>query len=74
MLKHFGVSARDIRTAGRQFPITARIDVQTAIESLLSAGLKAELVGLNSPNHEPVTFAQMLGGPHFFVDIGPFAI
>ena len=72
LLKHFGVEARDIATAGRQFPITARIDVQTAIESLLSAGVKAELVGLNSPSaHEALTFAQMLGGPHFFVDIGP---
>jgi hypothetical protein len=72
LLKHFGVEARDIATAGRQFPITARVDVQNAIESVLNAGSKTELVGLNSPNsHEALTFAQMLGGPHFFVDIGP---
>jgi hypothetical protein len=72
LLKHFGVEARDVATAGRQFPITARIDVQAAIESLLNSGSKTELVGLNSPNsHESLTFAQMLGGPHFFVDIGP---
>ena len=72
LLKHFGVEAGDVATAGRQFPITARIEVQSAIESILSAGSKTELVGLNSPNsHEALTFAQMLGGPHFFVDIGP---
>lgn len=72
LLKHFGVEARDIATAGRQFPITARVDVQTAIECVLNAGSRRELVGLNSPNpHEALTFAQMFDGPHFFVDIGP---
>lgn len=72
LLKHFGVEVRDIATAGRQFPITARVDVQAAIEGLLGIGSKTDLVGLNSPNsHEVLTFAQMLGGPHCFVDIGP---
>lgn len=72
LLKHFGVEARDIATAGRQFPITARVDIQNAIEGLLNAGSKTELVGLNSPNsHEVLSFAQILGGAHFYVDIGP---
>jgi hypothetical protein len=72
LLRHFGVSARDIATAGRQFPITARIDIQSALESLLKRNPETTLVGLIAPNmHESLTFAQMLGGPHFHVDIGP---
>ena len=73
LLKHFGVEPREIATAGRQFPITARIDVQIAIESLLNAASKTELIGLNSPNgHEALAFGQMLGGlPHFLIEIGP---
>jgi hypothetical protein len=72
LLKHFHVAARHIATAGRQFPITARIDIQSGIEGLLNRRSEAELVGLFTPNsHEPLTFAQMLGGPHVFADIGP---
>jgi hypothetical protein len=72
LLKHFAFSARDIATAGRQFPIAARIDVQSGLESLLKQDPQTELVGLVSMNsHESVTFAQMLGGPHFQVDVGP---
>jgi hypothetical protein len=72
LLKHFGVSARDIATAGRQFPIAARIDIQSGLESLLKQVPETKLVGLNSANsHESLTFAQMLGGPHFHVDVGP---
>ena len=72
LLKHFSVSARDIATAGRQFPIAARIDIQSGLESLLKGNAEAELVGLLSPNsHEALTFAQILGGPHFYVDAGP---
>ena len=34
LLKHFGVPAGEIATAGRQFPITARVDIQAALEDL----------------------------------------
>jgi hypothetical protein len=72
LLKHFGVSARDIATAGRQFPITARIDIQSGLEGLLKQDPETKLLGLVSPNpHMALTFAQMLGGPHFGVDVGP---
>jgi hypothetical protein len=73
LLKHLGVSARDVATAGRQFPITSRIDIQSGLESLLKRDHpETKLVGLVSPNsHEALTFAQMLGGPHFHVDVGP---
>jgi hypothetical protein len=72
LLKHFGVPARDIATAGRQFPITARIDIQSGLESLLRRDSETKLLGLVSPNsHESLTFAQMLSVSHFNVDVGP---
>jgi hypothetical protein len=72
LLKHFRVPSPDIATAGRQFPITARIDIQYGIEGLMNGDRKAELVALISPHsHEALTFAQMLGGSHFHVDVGP---
>jgi hypothetical protein len=72
LLRHFGVPARDIATAGRQFPIAARLDIQSGLERLLQPKPSAKLVGLVSPNsHESPTFAQMLGGPHFHIDVGP---
>lgn len=72
LLKHFGVSARDIATAARQFPITSRIDVQTGLEGLLKREPQTRLTGLVSPNaHEGLTFALILGGTHFPVDTGP---
>jgi hypothetical protein len=72
LLRHFGVPARDIATAGRQFPIAARLDIQSGLESLLQAKPATKLVGLVSANsHESGTFAQMLGGPHFHIDVGP---
>ena len=72
LLKHFNVSARDVATAGRQFPIAARIDIQAALEDLLKGDANTELAGLFSPNsHEALTFAQVLSSPHFYVDVGP---
>jgi hypothetical protein len=33
LLKHFNLPARDIVTAGRQFPISSRIDLQNGLET-----------------------------------------
>jgi hypothetical protein len=72
LLKHFGVSAREIATAGRQFPITARIDIQSGLESLMGRFSAANLVGLTSMNsHEGLTFAQILGSPFDQINLGP---
>lgn len=72
LLKHFGVPARNIATAGRQFPITARIDIQSGIQDVVKPHSEMELAGLTSANsHEPPSFVQVLGGPHFFMDAGP---
>jgi len=72
LLKHFGVPAGRIATAGRQFPITSRPDIQSAIEELMRNRAGAKLFGIVSPNmHEPPDLAQMLAGSHFPIDAGP---
>jgi AAA+ superfamily predicted ATPase len=73
LLKHFGVAAGGIATAGRQFPITARVDIQAALEELLRNRPSTRLLGIFSPNpHEPPSLAGTLaGGPHFPIDAGP---
>jgi hypothetical protein len=72
LLKHFGVPAGEVATAGRQFPITARVDIQSALEDLLRSRPGTTLLGILSPNpHEPPTLAQTLGGVHFPIDVGP---
>jgi len=73
LLKHFGVPAANIATVGRQFPITARVDIQAAIEVLLRKRSGTVLLGILSPNpHEPPSLAQTLGGgAHFPIDVGP---
>ena len=72
LLKHFSVPAGAIATAGRQFPIAARIDIQSAIEDLLRNRAGTRLLGILSPNpHEPPALAHTLGGSHFPLDVGP---
>jgi hypothetical protein len=73
LLKHFGVPAGEIATAGRQFPITARVDIQAALEELFRNRPGTSLLGILSPNHhEPPSLAQTLGGgAHFPIDAGP---
>jgi hypothetical protein len=48
LLKHFGVPAGEIATAGRQFPITARVDIQSALEDLLRSRRGTTLLGILS--------------------------
>ncbi|HEY1241386.1 MAG TPA: ATP-binding protein [Bryobacteraceae bacterium] len=72
LLKHFGVPAGQVATAGRQFPITARVDIQAAIESVLRNYAGTKLFGIVSPNpHEPPELAQTLAGSHFPINAGP---
>src|SRR5260370_22830010 len=65
LLRHFGVSAGEIATSGRQFPITARVDIQSALEDLLRNRPGTKLLGILSPNpHEPPALAHTLAGRH----------
>jgi hypothetical protein len=70
--KHFGIPAGEIATAGRQFPITARVDIQSSIENLVRNRTGTRLFGIVSPNpHMLPTLADTLAGAHFPVDAGP---
>jgi hypothetical protein len=72
LLKHFGVEAGGVATAERQFPITARIDIQTAMEELLRERPSTRLLGLISQNpHEPPAMAQILSAVHAMINEGP---
>lgn len=72
LLRHFGVPAGNIATAGRQFPITARFDVQTGLEALLQKYPAPQLLGVMSPDpHHTPALAQLLAGGPFPVDAGP---
>jgi hypothetical protein len=72
LLKHFGVPAGEIATSGRQFPITARVDIQSALEDLLRNRPGTTLLGILSPNpHEAPALAHTLAGGHLAIDAGP---
>jgi hypothetical protein len=72
LLKHFRVSPGEIATAGRQFPITARVDIQSALEGLFKARPRTTLFGITSVNqHELPALANTLAGAHFPIDAGP---
>jgi hypothetical protein len=72
LLRHFGVSPGEIATAGRQFPIAARVDIQSALEDLFKPRTGTKLLGILSPNqHEVPALANTLGGAYFPIDAGP---
>ena len=51
----------DLVTSSRTFPVTARVDVQVALERLFSGYPEAELLGLhNQYGHETLTIAHVL--------------
>jgi hypothetical protein len=69
---HFkGLELTDIVTAARDFPITSRVDVHTALDQL--AGQRSgRLLGIHSPmNHETPTIAHLITRGPFPVDVGP---
>lgn len=72
LLRHFAVAPSDIATAGRQFPITARVDIQSALEDLLKPRSGTKILGILSPiHHELPALANTLAGAQFPIDAGP---
>jgi hypothetical protein len=64
--KHFGgVPLREIVTAAREFPITSRIDVQTALDQLFATSADKKLLAVHSQmNQETPTLAHLFAsGP-----------
>jgi ATPase family associated with various cellular activities (AAA) len=71
--KHFGnASVGDIATAAREFPVTSRVDVQTALEQVFAGQPGTTLMGVHSQmGHETPTLAQLLSEGPFQTDIAP---
>jgi energy-coupling factor transporter ATP-binding protein EcfA2 len=73
LLQHFSANPEEITTAGRQFPITARVDVQSALEELLRKRPGTKLLGIVSQNgHEAPQLAPLLSKGRFVMsEAGP---
>jgi ATP-dependent 26S proteasome regulatory subunit len=72
--RHFRTQRmHELVTANRTFPITARVDVQLALERLFADYANVKLLGIHHPysQHETLTFAQVSGDQHNPVVIGP---
>ncbi len=71
--RHFGRRPlQDLITASRTFPMTARVDVQLALDKMFAEHPKAKLLGVHTQfQHETLTIAHLLGNDHFPVVIGP---
>jgi hypothetical protein len=70
---HFaGVTLAELATASRTFPITARVDIQRALDDVLSAQPAVKLVGVHSQVHqETPTLAHLFTRGPFPFDLGP---
>lgn len=63
---------QDLVTASRTFPMTARVDVQFALEKLFANHPGAKLLGVHTEfHHETLTIAHLVSSPHYPVVIGP---
>jgi hypothetical protein len=74
MLKqHFGKQPlHALVTAARVFPVTARVDVQFALEKMLAEHPDSQLVGCHAQfSHETLTVAHLISNPHYPVVIAP---
>lgn len=72
LLHHLrGVSAHDLVSTSRVFPLTARVDLQRALEAIFK-DQPATLYGLHTQfQHTTLTFAEVLAGAHYPVVLGP---
>jgi hypothetical protein len=69
---HFRKPLQDLVTSSRTFPLTARVDVQFALEKLFSRDRDTKLVGVHTQyQHETLTVAHLLGNQHFPVVVAP---
>src|ERR1700722_14505528 len=72
--EHFGPSPlHTLVTATREFPATARLDLQSAITGVLSGPLEpAKLLGTHAPySHETSTFSHLLVESDYAVLVAP---
>ena len=70
--RHFGRPLHELVTASRTFPMSARVDVQLALEKIFSSRPNASLLGLHAQYaHETITVSHLMGNRHYPVIIGP---
>src|SRR5262245_27288517 len=71
--KHFGnLALEKIVTSARTFPITARVDLQGALERVLASRPSAVPIGVHAQYaHETVTFAHLTRDGDHAVLVGP---
>ena len=71
--RHFGkLPLHDLVTASRTFPMTARVDVQLALDKMFAQQPNAKLLGVHTQfQHETITIAHLLRNDHYPVVIGP---
>lgn len=71
--RHFSPLKLDqMITAGRTFPVTARVDLQRALEKLFAERYPARLVGIHTDfGHETLSFAHLSSDSNYAVFIGP---
>jgi AAA+ superfamily predicted ATPase len=69
---HFGRPLHELVTASRTFPISARVDVQLALDTFFAGYTAANLLGLHAQYaHETVTVAHLMGNRHYPVIVAP---
>ncbi|HYV29500.1 MAG TPA: ATP-binding protein, partial [Candidatus Binatia bacterium] len=71
--RHFGaVSVEKLIAASRTFPVTSRVDLQTALDHLFSKRYQANLIGVHPEfSHETLSIAHLAGDGHYPILIGP---
>ena len=71
--RHFGaVSLEKLIAASRTFPVTSRVDLQTALDHLFSKCYQANLIGVHPEfSHETLSIAHLAGDGHYPILIGP---
>jgi ATPase family associated with various cellular activities (AAA) len=71
--RHFGKQKlHELVTASRTFPITARVDLQSALEKLFAEYPDSQVIGCHTQfTHETLTVAHLLRNPHYPVVVAP---
>src|SRR5688572_31110110 len=62
LVAHFrGISLAELVTSSRTFPVTSRVDLQTALNRLFEKRYQGKLVGFHAQyTHETVTFSHLI--------------
>jgi hypothetical protein len=73
LARHFGKQPLErLTTASRSFPVSARVDLQLALDEIFGERFKAELVGLHRRyGHETLNFSELLTTDNYAPVVAP---